>query len=297
MAYNPDEHEDEFLRPYTDEAYIRHIRDCAWKNALEKVEEQNKFLLVNTVALRDFLAGKGPCPNVNLGVLLYPGRDAETNYSGVLMKRLCELMVDARPGVVHHLPITNFASQSSVTLIDYLAKINETGPLKVARRAIERIFELLYNPNAFAMGEAQYRTDVKDLFSAFLDACRQNAATFTEFCRDYCEPKGMRLKSSVKILAEHVTDEADRVIAAKAPKRVRKYGHEGNGLKGPKTLMMVRQQRIFADFLMRKPICEGHSRMSRAHECWVQNPAWATARTAQGEARGYASHKSLGAAK
>ncbi len=68
-------------------------------------------------------------------------------------------------------------------------------------------------------------------------------------------------------------------------KRVRKYGHEGNGLKGPKTLMMVRQQRIFADFLMRKPICEGHSRMSRAHECWVQNPAWATARTAQGEAR------------
>lgn len=80
-------------------------------------------------------------------------------------------------------------------------------------------------------------------------------------------------------------------------KHVRKYGHEGNGLKGPKTLMMVRQQRIFADFLMRKPICEGHSRMSRAHECWVQNPAWATARTAQGEARGYASHKSLSAAK
>lgn len=61
--------------------------------------------------------------------------------------------------------------------------------------------------------------------------------------------------------------------------------------------MMVRQQRIFADFLMMNPIFDGYSRTSRAHECWVQNPAWATARTAQGEAKGYASHKSLSAAK
>lgn len=96
---------------------------------------------------------------------------------------------------------------------------------------------------------------------------------------------------------DHITKEANRIIAAKAPKRKRKFGHEGNGLKGPKTEMMTKQKEIFFAYLKDHEESKEHSRLSRAHELWNKHPKWETARKAKGEARGYSSYKALAAAK
>jgi len=111
-----------------------------------------------------------------------------------------------------------------------------------------------------------------------------------------CTAKAMEPEfQGVKV---HVTAETNREIAAKAPKRTRKFGHEGNGLKGPKTRMMVKQKNLFSQYLVRCPEGKGHSRISRAHELWFAHAAeWEKAARATGEAKGYSSHKALAAAK
>jgi len=111
------------------------------------------------------------------------------------------------------------------------------------------------------------------------------------------DPKLSDTQTAFNALKAHVSSETDRGIAAKAPKRVRKFGHEGNGLKGPKTRTMKEQKRAFDAFLKEHPEGPGHSRISRAHECWLKHPEWIKAAKATGEAKGYANHKSLAAAK
>jgi len=130
-----------------------------------------------------------------------------------------------------------------------------------------------------------------------------NPELFTEL-RDACEKSDHDSEGNAKLLNEQtaelkafINNATDRVIAAKAPKRKKKFGHEGNGLKGPKTTMMKKQKDAFFEYLRTHPVTSEHKRTARAHQCWLDHPEWKKAAGAQGDAKGYASHKSLAAAK
>lgn len=91
---------------------------------------------------------------------------------------------------------------------------------------------------------------------------------------------------------------ADRVIAAKAPKRKRKFGHEGNGRKGPKTAFMENQRQILAAWIKKhQEVLRGKKTKEPAAKlCWLENKnAWDKARFASGDNRGYSSPKALAA--
>lgn len=95
-----------------------------------------------------------------------------------------------------------------------------------------------------------------------------------------------------------VVKEANRVIAARAPKRKRKYGHEGNGRKGPKTNFMEKQRRILAEWIKSHPeaLRGKKTKEPAAKLCWLEHKKdWDRAKTATGENHGYSSTKALAA--
>jgi len=93
-------------------------------------------------------------------------------------------------------------------------------------------------------------------------------------------------------LKAHVTAETEREIAAKAPKRMKKFGHEGNGLKGRKTKKMAEQLLAFEAFY--KTVSKGTSTRQAAKNCWMKHKKnWDKAATASGEAKGYADFTKL----
>lgn len=102
----------------------------------------------------------------------------------------------------------------------------------------------------------------------------------------------------VQLINDHVTSEADRIIAAKAPKRKRKYGHEGNGLKGSKTKFMEKQRKVFDAWMKKHPDATRGKKTKEpaARLCWLEHKdEWDAAKKAKGEKRGYKSPKSLAA--
>jgi len=138
----------------------------------------------------------------------------------------------------------------------------------------------------------------RSLFASVLNRENDDTVTISDSDKtDIAKRTARAMKPDIDGIRHHVTAETDREISAKAPKRKRRFGHEGNGLKGPKTLMMAKQKAAFFAFLKDHPECKGHSRISRAHELWQMHPEWESAATAVGEAKGYSSHKALAAAK
>ena len=129
----------------------------------------------------------------------------------------------------------------------------------------------------------------------FITCLRRGLATFWVDHKNYNPAKTRKDVAEIKA---HVTAEADREIAAKAPKRKRQFGHEGNGLKGPKSTFMMRQRKIFEKYLAAHPVDGKNTRIVRAHQCWLKHKdAWDRAAKAQGDAKGYANHKILAQAK
>lgn len=105
-------------------------------------------------------------------------------------------------------------------------------------------------------------------------------------------------KTIITEINHHITEEANRIIACKAPKRKKKYGHEGNGHKGPKTSYMEKQRKTFQAWLDHHPesIRGKKTKISAARRCWMEHQqAWDKARTAEGDKRGYSSPKALSA--
>ena len=95
---------------------------------------------------------------------------------------------------------------------------------------------------------------------------------------------------------QHLTAEADRIIATLKPRNKRRRRTFRNGLKGPRTSTMVAQLKQFKSFLDTHPVTGDISRITRAHQCWLMHPNWRKLATAQGDHRGYSGHKALAAA-
>lgn len=98
-------------------------------------------------------------------------------------------------------------------------------------------------------------------------------------------------------LEDLIRSEADRIIDALKPKVARRYVSRGNGMRGPRTRAMLAQLRAFEAFLVPHPVTGEFSRISRAHQCWMVHPEWSGMARAEGEDRGYSSHKALAAAR
>lgn len=133
------------------------------------------------------------------------------------------------------------------------------------------------------------------------DAYRVDAATGLRTPRTLAERIVWRFLPTDDLLAAAPDSTPTPVApqtAAPVPKRRKRFGHQGNGLKGPQTKKMVQQRTIFERYLKSHPADERNSRISRAHQCWLAHrDDWEKARTAQGEAKGYSGYKSLAAAK
>ncbi|MCQ2390172.1 MAG: hypothetical protein MJ240_02010 [Kiritimatiellae bacterium] len=177
------------------------------------------------------------------------------------------------------------------TLCD-LAKEIESKSIEDLVRSQEIIS--INNGRFFTNGRKR-QIGVSSQLKTFITCLRRGLATFWVDHKNYNPAKTRKDVAEIKA---HVTAEADREIAAKAPKRKRKFGHEGNGLKGPKSTFMMRQRKIFEKYLAVHPVDGKNTRIVRAHQCWLQHKdAWDRAAKAQGDAKGYANHKILAQAK
>lgn len=188
MAYDTSAHEHEFFAVQPETETRSHLRNRPWKACLEQLKAQNDLLTFHALAFSDFLRDAAPPPALNLGALLYPGRDPESNFSDCVLGKLRRLMLADVPAAVAALPITLIASKTTATLLATLETIHASGPLVEARRAIRGIFDILHDPvRPFASPERR-AAEINGLFDSFLAACRTNAATFTTLWNDHCHP-------------------------------------------------------------------------------------------------------------
>lgn len=188
MAYDTSAHEHEFFAVQPETETRSHLRNRPWKACLEQLKAQNDLLTFHALAFSDFLRDAAPPPALNLGALLYPGRDPESNFSDCVLGKLRRLMLADVPAAVAALPITLIASKTTATLLATLETIHASGPLVEARRAIRGIFDILHDPvRPFASPERR-AAEINGLFDSFLAACRTNATTFTTLWDDHCHP-------------------------------------------------------------------------------------------------------------
>ena len=104
------------------------------------------------------------------------------------------------------------------------------------------------------------------------------------------------IQTICETMRQHLTAEADRIIATLKPRNKRRHRTLRNGLKGPRTNTMVAQLKQFKSFLDTHPVTGDISRITRAHQCWLMHPNWRNQAKAQGDHRGYSGHKALAAA-
>lgn len=203
------ESENKVLVAYSHEELAARYENWQWESVLRQIHYQNLMLFKATEAFSDFIGGNAPMPTTPLSSLLRPARNAETNYSDLLLWQLLNLMLKTPYEEIPALGIACEASRSTTTLLDALDELNPTNYLFEARSAIERIFNLLNKKSDAPANAKSYCDELNELFPTFTRNCVQNAKELTYFeanMRQAARQKSFMQKTRKTPRAAHFND-------------------------------------------------------------------------------------------